>query len=287
MSLATKSAFLRAALAGALAVAAGWAPALAQETPIAKVGEVTVSSQELDFAASDLASQFAQVPEAQRRAAILSALIDIKLMAQAAEKAGIGNSTTFAERMKFLRDRALHNTWFQQNAVDKTTEEEVKARYDKEVAALPERREVHARHILVATKEEAEAVIKDLDAGKDFAAIAKEKTNDPSGADNGGDLGFFGEGQMVPEFEKAAFALANGTYTKEPVQTQFGWHVIKREEDRVTPPPAFGDVKDQVRQIVLREKYLALVEAARKDVNVEVLDAALKQQIEEAEKRGQ
>jgi len=290
MNLARPPVLLRAALAGMLAIAAGFAtpaPASAEESVIARIGEITVSSQELDYAASDLASQFAQVPEEQRRAAVLSALIDIKLMAQAAEKAGVDKTGSFAERMKFLRDRALHNAWFQQNALDKTTDDEVKARYDKEIAALPERKEVRARHILLATKEEAEAVIKDLDAGKDFNAIAKEKTNDPSGADNGGDLGFFGEGQMVPEFEKAAFALANGEYTKEPVQSQFGWHVIKREEDRVTPPPAFGDVKDQVRQIVLREKYVALVETARKEVTIEILDAQLKEQIEAAEKRGQ
>jgi peptidyl-prolyl cis-trans isomerase C len=255
--------------------------------PVARIGDITISDKDIDFAATDLASQFAQVPEDQRRAAVLNALIDIKLMAKEAEKAGVDKTPEFTARMQFLRDRALHNAWFQSQALDKTSEDEVKARYDKEISQIPERKEVHARHILLKTKEEAEAVIKDLDAGKDFGEIAKAKTNDPGGTDNGGDLGFFGQGQMVPEFETAAFALANGEYTKVPVQTQFGWHVILRVEERVTPPPAYDDVKDQVRQIVLREKYLGLVQAARKEANIEILDAKLKEQIDAAEKRGQ
>ena len=128
---------------------------------------------------------------------------------------------------------------------------------------------MHARHILVKTKEEAEAIIKELDAGADFAKLAKEKSTGPVRPE-GGDLGFFSPGQMVPAFEKAAFALKAGKYTKEPVKTQFGWHVIKVEEKRNAPPPEFDQVKDQVRQLVLREKYMATgrqgPQAARIDI---------------------
>jgi peptidyl-prolyl cis-trans isomerase C len=275
----------RIALLATLLLATASGAALGEDTAVARIGDATVTNQELDFATTDLASQFAQVPEEQRRAAVLNALIDIKLMAQEAQKAGVDKTPEFASRMVFLRDRALHNSWFQQEALDKITEDEVKARYTKEISALPENMEVHARHILVKTKEEAEAVIADLDAGKDFIAIAKEKTKDPSGAENGGDLGFFGKGQMVPEFEAAAFALKNGDYTKTPVQSAFGWHVIRREEDKVTPPPSYEDVKDQVRQIILREKYVALVEAARKQATIVILDPKLKEQIDAAEQR--
>ena len=276
----------RAAIFAAVLLVAPAFSAFGEDAPVARIGDITISDKDIDFATTDLASQFAQVPEDQRRAAVLNALIDIKLMAKEAEKAGVDKTPEFAARMQFLRDRALHNAWFQSQALDKTTEEEVKARYDKEISQIPEHKEVHARHVLLKTKEEAEAVIKELDAGKDFGEIAKEKTKDPGGTDNGGDLGFFGQGQMVPEFETAAFALANGEYTKVPVQTQFGWHVILRVEDRVTPPPAYDDVKDQVRQIVLREKYLALIQAARGQANIEILDAKLKEQIDAAEKQG-
>jgi len=166
---------------------------------------------------------------------------------------------------------------------DKITDEEVRARYDTEIANTPPVNEVHARHILVKTKEEAEAIIKQLDGGADFEKLANEKTSDPSGKTSGGDLGYFGPGQMVPEFETAAFALDPGAYTKEPVQSQFGWHVIKVEDKRARQPPAFEQVKEQFRQLILREKYFALVKALRAAGAVEVTDPTLKAAVEAIE----
>ena len=126
----------------------------------------------------------------------------------------------------------------------------MRARYDKEIAAQPPVNEVHARHILVKTKEEA---ARTSSSSWTTAPISRsspsEHTSDPSGKTNGGDLGYFGPGQMVPEFDKAASALQVGAYTKEPVQTQFGWHVIKVEDKRVKQPPAFDQVKDQFRSL--------------------------------------
>jgi peptidyl-prolyl cis-trans isomerase C len=273
---------LLAAAAGLLAVAVAFSPASAQneDAVIAKIGEMTITERDLAFAIADLGDQFSQVPEESRRAAILNALIDVKLLAIEAEKAGVEQQAAFQARMKFLRERALHNTWFQDKALNIVTEEEVKARYEKEVAAMPKQEEVRASHILVKTEQEALDIIKELEAGKDFGELAKTKSTDPSAASNNGDLGFFGKGQMVPEFEGAVFALKNGEYTKVPVKTQFGFHVIRRVEDRVVPPPPFADVEAQVRQIVVREKYAALVEAARKASTIEVLDEKLKQQVD-------
>src|SRR5690606_26426323 len=128
------------------------------------------------------------------------------------------------KEMAFLRERALHNEFIEKKIAGAITDEEVRARYDKEIAATPPVNEVHARHILVKTKEEAEKIIGELNKGADFEKLAAEHTTDPSGKSSGGDLGYFGPGQMVPEFEKAAFALGVGEYTKEPVETQFGWH---------------------------------------------------------------
>lgn len=256
--------------------------ATAQDTVIAKVGDIEITKDDLAFAESDLATQFQQIPEENRQAAILNALIDIKVLALVADKEGLGEDAAFKARMRFLRERALHNSYFQKHALETITDEEVKARYDKEIAAMEKRFEVHARHILVKTKEEAEAIIKELDGGSDFAEVAKEKSTGPTGP-KGGDLGFFAKGQMVPEFETAAFALKDGEYTREPVQTQFGWHVIKREEGREQEPPAFDAVKDQVRQIVLREKYAEIVKSAREGIEIEVLDDNLKKQLEGAE----
>jgi peptidyl-prolyl cis-trans isomerase C len=135
----------------------------------------------------------------------------------------------------------------------------------------------------VKTKEEAEAIIKQLDGGADFQKLANEHTSDPSGKTSGGDLGSFGPGQMVPEFDKAAQALEVGAYTKEPVQTQFGWHIIKVEDKRAKQPPAYDKVKDSVRSLVVRDKYFALVKALRADAKVEIPDAALKKAVDAAE----
>lgn len=256
-----------------------------EDTVVAKVGDQAITERDLAFATADLADQFAQVPEESRKAAVLNALIDIKLFASEAEKAGMEKEASFVARMKFLRDRALHNSWFQEKALKAVTDEEVKARYEKEIAAVVPQQEVRALHILVKSREEADAVIAELAAGKDFAELAKAKSIDPSGASNGGDLGFFAKGQMVPEFELAAFALKIGEYTREPIKTQFGFHVIRKEEERATPPPAFADVEGQVRQIVTRERYGVLIEASRKTAKIEVLDEKLKAQIEAAKTR--
>lgn len=250
-----------------------------QNNVIAKVGDTNITARDLAFAEADLAQQFRQIPEEARRAAALNALIDIKVLAREAEQAGMDNEELFKARMEFLRDRALHTNFFQKNALESVTDEEVRARYDKEVSAMTPDEEVRASHILVKTKEEAEAVVRDLDEGKEFAAAAKEHSTGPSGP-SGGDLGFFGKGRMVPEFDEAVFAMKDGEYSKDPVQTQFGWHVIKREESRTQEPPKFDDVQTQIRQIVVREKYADLVKKARDAVEVEIVDEDLKTKVD-------
>jgi peptidyl-prolyl cis-trans isomerase C len=255
-------------------------PAAAQENVVAKVGDVEITERDLAFAQADLEEQFAQVPEELRKAAILNALIDIKLLALLANDTGVAETEQFQARMQFLRDRALHNSYFQEKVIGAITDEEVKARYEAEIAAMQPEPEIRARHILVKTEEEARAVIEEIQAGKPFEEAAKEHSTGPTGP-NGGDLGFFGKGQMVPEFEQAAFALGTGEITEDPVQTQFGWHVIKKEEERTQPPPEFEAVQNQVRQVVMREKYSEIVRAAREAQKVEILDEALRNQLEE------
>src|SRR5690606_38490913 len=120
-----------------------------------------------------------------------------------------------------------------------------------------------------------------LDGGASFEELANEHTTDPSGKTTGGDLGFFGPGQMVPEFETAAFALDVGAHTKEPVQSQFGFHVIKVEDKRAQQPPAFDQVRDQIRALLFREQYFALVKEIRDAASVDIADPALKAAIEQ------
>lgn len=254
------------------------APASAQDTDpvIARIGGIEVRASELKFAEGDLDPQLAQMPEEQRRVAALAAIIDIKSLARKAEAEKIDESEEFKKQIAFLRDRTLHNLLFKAKVMDSITDADVKARYDKEVAATPPEEEVKARHILVKTEEEAKKIIADLDAGKDFLELAKLSSDGPS-AEQGGDLGYFTKGRMVPEFEAVAFELKPGEYTKTPVKTQFGFHVIKVDDRRPASPPPFEQVADQVRQVLLRERYAALLDEARAEAEVEVVDPALKQ----------
>ena len=281
------------------------APALAQETApaapapeaaaapvdpaavVATINGTTITEADLTLAEGELSAQFAQLPPEQRRAAALSAAIEIKIIAAKAIADGLDKDPDFQRRAAFLQERALHGEVVEKEVVGKITDDELRARYEKEIAAQPPVNEVHARHILVKTKEEAEAIIKQLDGGADFQKLANEHTTDPSGKTSGGDLGYFGPGQMVPEFDKAAQALEVGAYTKEPVQTQFGWHVVKVEDKRAKQPPAFDAVKDNVRSLVLRDKYFALVKQLRADAKVDIPDANLKKAVDAAESGGQ
>jgi peptidyl-prolyl cis-trans isomerase C len=253
------------------------------ETVVATVNGSPITERDLEMAQGDLGPQFAQLPDEQKRAAALSAAIEIRLLAAKADEEGLDDTDAFKDRMEFLRQRALHSAFVESKVAGEVTDEAVRARYDKEVAATPPANEIRARHILVATKEEAEAIIAQLEAGGDFEAIAKEKSTDGAAA-QGGDLGYFGAGQMVPAFEEAAFALEVGQFSKQPVQTQFGFHVIKVEDKRTQQPPSFEEVKEQVRTLLFRETYFAAVQALREAATVDVQDPALKAALGEEEK---
>jgi len=301
MSLSSRrAAFARLALPLSL-LAALTASALAQETAapaeqkpaeaaapaaldpnkvVATIDGKPVTETDLALALASVDQQYAQLPPEQRRAAAFMAVMEIKLLAARAVAEGLDKDPDFLRRMAFLHDRALHSEVIDKDIGSKITDAEIRARYDKQISETPAVNEVKASHILVKTKEEADAIIKELDGGADFAKLANEHTTDPSGKTSGGDLGYFAPGQMVPEFEKAAFALNVGAYTKEPVQSQFGWHVIKITDKRPQPAPAFDTMKDQMRNMVFREKYFAMVDELRKAGKVDVTDPDLKKAVD-------
>ena len=246
-----------------------------EDKPVAKVGDVVITASELDQALTDMASQFNNFPEAERRARALDSLIDIKVLASRAQKEGLQNDPVLKRRLELLRNRALHNDYFQKKVRPSITDDAVKERYKSEIAKATPEQEVNARHILVKTEDEARAIIKELEEGADFVELAKAKSTGPSGP-KGGDLGYFGKGRMVPEFEQAAFALEKGGYTKEPVKTQFGFHIIKVEDKRDRPFPTYEESKDRLRELMLTEAYAEAVKEGRESVGVEVLDQSLK-----------
>jgi peptidyl-prolyl cis-trans isomerase C len=250
---------------------------------IATVDGVDITKADLDLAESNIDPQLSQLPPEQKRLAALSSLIDAKLIAVKAKGEKLDETPEFKERVAFIVDRELHNAYFKKHVVDAVTDADVQTRYDAEIKAMPKQEEVRARHILVKTEDEAKAVIKALGEGKDFAELAKEKSTDPNKSD-GGDLGYFRKGQMVPEFEAAAFAMQKGEVSKAPIKTQFGWHVIQVEDKRIAPPPPLEQVKDQIRQIIMRDKYLELIKTSKDAAKIEVKDPALAKGYEEANK---
>jgi peptidyl-prolyl cis-trans isomerase C len=274
--------------AAALVALTGMAlPVLAEDAKdpvIAKINGTEVTQSDLTLALDNLDPQLAQLPEEQKKLAALSTVIDAKLIAAKAKAEKIDETAEFKNRLEFILDRELHNAYFKKHVVDAITDAEVKARYDAEVAKLPPVEEVKARHILVKTEAEAKEIIKELAAGKDFAELAKAKSTDPNKSD-GGDLGYFKKGMMVPEFEAAAFAMNKGDVSKVPVKTQFGFHVIKVEDKRQAPPPTFDQVKDQVKQIVMRDKYMEVLKATKSSAKIEIEDPALKKAYDETAKQ--
>jgi len=243
---------------------------------VATVNGEPITEADLTLAGEDFAEELAKVSPDQRRKAILDVLVDLRLMAGAAEKDGLDKSEEFQRRLALLRARALRNEFFRTKVDNAVSDEAVKKRYEAEVAKIVPEEEVHAAHILVETEDEAKAIIKQLDDGGDFAKLAEEKSKDPGSGKMGGDLGFFTKGKMIKEFEDAAFALEPGKYTETPVKSQYGFHVIKSIEKRKQPLPTYDQVKDQVRQLVLRDTFVETVSKLRADGKVDITDPALK-----------
>ena len=282
IALATSAATLLAALpplAFAQTAAEPVADAEAASAPLSPDRVVaTVNGRPItegDLALSAAPPQPGQPPQTpeQRRASALSALIDLRAVAAKGEEAGFAGDD-LDRRVAFLRDRELHNIYLRQTIEPAVTEALLRERYDQEIADVPTVEEIRASHILLETEEDALDVIEKLGEGADFAELARARSTGPSAA-NGGDLGFFGPGRMVPEFDQAARALPVGEFSREPVKTQFGFHVIKVTDKRDLEPPPFEQVREQIREIVTRELYLETLRQAREQATIEIEDGSL------------
>jgi peptidyl-prolyl cis-trans isomerase C len=201
---------------------------------------------------------------------LLEELIQRELLVQDAHKKHIDESSEVKERIQ-MAERSLISQADLQDYLktNPITDADLKAEYDKEIAKVSGT-EYKARHILVKTEDEAKKLIAELGKGAKFEELAKKHSIDPS-KDQGGDLGWFTAGQMVEPFSKAVEGLAKGKFTTAPVQTQFGWHVILREDSRMPTPPAFDAVKEQLRPVLQQQKVQAMLEGLRKQAKVEVL----------------
>jgi peptidyl-prolyl cis-trans isomerase C len=267
-----------AAAAPAAAPAATPAVAPKPTDVVAKVGDQSINEADLAYASEDLGQELQNVPEADRRAFLVTVLIDMKIMAKAARAEKLDATDDYKARLQYLEDRSLRRAYFEQQIAGAITPDTLKAAYDAYAAAFKPADELHARHILVATKAEAIDIKKQLDAGASFEDLAKAKSTDTGSGANGGDLGFFGHGQMVKPFEDAAFGLEIGKVS-DPVQSQYGWHLIKVIEKRQTQPAPMAQIAQQLQQQILFKKFDDTVAALKKDSPVSIPDAALAAQV--------
>lgn len=249
-----------------LLAACGKAAAPAGES-VATVNGKAVSKSQFELYLANLSRQAGREIPPEQKSELLDQYIDMQLAADAAEKAGITKDAKIQDqlalaRMNVIVDAGL-NKYLEEHPV---TDAELKPEYDAQVANMP--REYHARHILVDDKAAADAITAELKGGADFTKLAKEKSKDSS-KESGGDLGWFTLDTMVKPFADAVTKLQPGQLTDQPVQSQFGWHVIKLEESRAPAPPSFDEVKERVRNIVQRKRLQSYLEELRKGAKIE------------------
>jgi peptidyl-prolyl cis-trans isomerase C len=226
-------------------VATGSALAQTDADPVlAKVNGQAIHFSDLKAAAETLPPQARTMPPQQLYPMLLDQLIDAQALLVEAKKTGLDKDPDVQRTMQFAQDRALETSLLSKVVRPQTTDDAVKARYDEQYAGKAGETEVHARHILVADEATAKKIIVDLKKGGDFAALSKQYSKDPGAAQQGGDLGFFKKGDMVPEFADTAFALKDKEIAPAPVKSQFGWHVIQTLEHRTAEPQSFDQVRD-------------------------------------------
>jgi peptidyl-prolyl cis-trans isomerase C len=237
---------------------------------VARVNGTDIRESDLAMAEDDLGENVHTLDPGAKREQLVAYVTDVILVTKAAEKNKLQDSEEFKRREAFLRNKMLMGMMLQAQAKDAATDDEMHKVYDDAVKSMSAEEEVHARHILVETEDEAKAIAEQLKGGADFAELAKEKSKDPGAAD-GGDLGYFVKGQMVPEFSEVAFKMYPGQVSN-PVKTQFGWHIIKVEDKRTRAMPEFDKVKDQIATYVARKAQTEFIAHLRETAKIERLD---------------
>ena len=271
-----------AAAPGDAAAAPAAAPKVDPKTVLATVGDRQITEGDLEIAGSEMAQdmQQQQVPQEFQRAYVLEGLINLDLVAQAAKDAKIDQGDDYKQLLNYFSDRALQRVFLLKTVVPQMSGDALKAAYADYVKAFQPQDQLHARHILVKTEAEAQDIKKQLDGGAKFEDIAKAKSIDTGSGANGGDLGVFGHGQMVKPFEDAAFALKVGQVS-DPVQSQFGWHIIRVDSIEKTKPQAMEQIAPQLQQQLFTKALDAVLADVKAKNKVQVTDTTLDAQVKQ------
>jgi peptidyl-prolyl cis-trans isomerase C len=243
-------------------------PAL-KDPVVATVNGQPVRLSELEVAQQSLPQQYRNMPLQAVFPALLDRIIDSKLVVQEGKKNKVTDDPAFKKRMAFVEDQVLQDFWIQREIARQVTAEKLQKRYEERLKQMPAEEEVHARHILVSTEDEAKALIADIKKGAAFDKLAKEKSTDKASGAEGGDLGWFKKSDMVKEFADAAFNLKKDELTETPVKTQFGYHIIRLDDVREREFPPLEQVKPQITQQLQQQKMAQFQQELRSKAKVE------------------
>jgi peptidyl-prolyl cis-trans isomerase C len=266
--------------------------ALAQETADATPGEdktvaivngYEIKTSEVRMAFDDVIGQLPNIPPKLRYPFVVETLVERHLLAQLANKQGVADGDDYKRRLAAYQAKALRDSFLATVVSPQIKEEEIKVVYDDEAKKVTDAERIRARHILVASEKEAKEILGKLKGGAKFEDLAKQYSLDGS-KDFGGDLGYFTAPEMVAEFSKAAFSLKKGDISK-PIKTDFGWHIIKLEDRKQGAAQPYDQVKDAIRNVLMRKKVQETLAELKGSAKVEIVDEDLKKIAEEAAKQ--
>lgn len=238
---------------------------------LARVNGNEITAADLALAEEMYAQQLGQMPEDAKRSVLVDALIELRIISDAARAAGATDQDAYKRQMAFFEAQTLRSVFLDQRVASAVTDTAVRAAYDAQVAQIPPVLERRLRHILLGSEDEAQQVIEALNSGRPFAELAQERSADEVSKPNGGDLGFAAEGQTLPEVEAAAARLEPGEFTQEPVASAFGFHVVMLEEERNRPAPPFDAVAGQIRQSLEGSEERRIISELRASAEIEKL----------------
>jgi len=265
-------ALVRVAAAAAVIAFAATAARAADDPVVATIDGSKILLSEIKRTAEQLPDPYRSYPLEMLYPDLLNMVIDRHIAAAEARKEGLADDPAVKATMARIEEQILQRALIDRHIEKQVTDAMLKAAYDKMLAESPAAETVHARHILVDSEAEAKQIIEELGKGADFAKMAEQRSTGPSKA-KGGDLGYFAREEMVPEFSQAAFALKVGEITQKPVQTQFGWHVIKVEDRKTADAPTFEASREQLTAEISRDVGMAYIKDLRGKAKVERFNA--------------
>ncbi|WP_295556431.1 peptidylprolyl isomerase [uncultured Hyphomicrobium sp.] len=277
MKRARVARFAACVIVGA-ALSAGSGLAQAEDTVVAKINGQEIKDSDLKLAEAEIGPEIASLPADKQKRILIEFLIEMRLFAEAADAAKLTSGPDFEKRLDYWKTRAKRDAYYEGSIKGAISDALVRGIYDDKVKMIPAEEEVDARHILVETEVTAKEVFEKVGKGEDFAKLAQDYSRDPGSKADGGKLGYFTKGQMVKEFEDAAFALKKGEVSK-PVQSKFGWHIIKIEDRRTKPLPTYEEVREQIVSSMVQQKGQQEATDLRTKAKIEYVDAQIAEDV--------